>query len=66
MRPGASGFSLKHRVAALERERGRLEGCLELTETAESTMRAERTERRRLQERLEASGKPWWRRMFGR
>jgi chromosome segregation ATPase len=52
-------------VRSLERERGRLEGRLELTERAESSIReerdrllgeleAERDERRRLLERLEA------------
>lgn len=69
---------LVDRVAALERERGRLEGRLELTETTESTMRAERerliaeleaerAERRRLQERLEAEQRRgFWSRLFGR
>jgi excisionase family DNA binding protein len=68
---------LMDRVAALERERGRLEGRLELTETTESTMRAERerliaeleaerAERRRLQERLEAEqSRGFWSRLFG-
>jgi len=61
----------------LERERGRLEGRLELTEQAESTTRAERdrliaeleaerAERRRLVERLEAEQRRgFWQRLFG-
>jgi chromosome segregation ATPase len=71
---------LMDRVAALERERGRLEGRLELTETTESTTRAERdrliaeleaerAERRRLAEQLEAerarAGRGFWSRLFG-
>ncbi len=66
-------------VRDLEREIGRLEGRLELTEQAESTIREERDrllreleeereERRRLAERLEelaAARRPWWRRVFG-
>jgi len=77
--PGApeSVRYLMDRVAALERERGRLEGHLELTERAESTMRAERerlaaeleaerAERRRLQERLEAQQRRgFWSWLFG-
>jgi hypothetical protein len=67
---------LVDRVAALERERGRLEGRLELTEQAESTMRAERerllaeleaerVERRQLAERLEAEQRRgFWSRLF--
>jgi chromosome segregation ATPase len=65
------------RVAiGLERELGRLESRLELTERAESTVREERdrlireleevrAERRQLQEELEAARRPWWRRLFG-
>jgi septal ring factor EnvC (AmiA/AmiB activator) len=65
------------RVAALERERGRLEGRLELTEQTESTTRAERdrliaeleaerAERRRLAEHLEAEQRRgFWSRLFG-
>lgn len=68
---------LMDRVAALERERGRLEGRLELTEQAESTTRAERdrliaeleaerAERRRVAERLEAEQRRgFWSRLFG-
>jgi len=62
---------------ALERERGHLEGRLELTEQTESTIReewdrllaeleTERTERRRLVERLEAEQRRgFWSRPFG-
>ena len=68
---------LRLRVEALQRELGRLEGRLELTERTESTMREERerlerlleeerAERRRVQEELEAErGKGFWRRLFG-
>jgi len=77
--PGApeSGRELMDRVAALERERGRLEGRLELTEQTESTTRAERdrliaeleaerAERRQLAERLEAEQRRgFWSRFFG-
>jgi chromosome segregation ATPase len=77
--PGApeSVRELVDRVAALERERGRLEGRLELTEQTESTTRAERdrliaeleaerVERRRLQEQLEERKRGFWVRLFGR
>jgi excisionase family DNA binding protein len=64
------------RVEALQRELGRLEGRLELTEKAESSMREERerlladlererVERRRLEEELREAHRPWWQRMFG-
>lgn len=71
---------LRERVQDLQRQLGRVEGRLELTERTESTMREERerlerlleeerTERRRLQERLEetqeAASRSWWRRVFG-
>lgn len=68
---------LRERVEALQRELGRLEGRLELTERTESTMREERErlaqlleeerqERRRLQEQLDAErGKGFWQRLFG-
>src|SRR5215210_2950000 len=68
---------LRERVEGLQRELGRLEGRLELTERTESTMREERehlhqlleeerAERRRLQEELDAErGKGFWRRLFG-
>ena len=64
-------------ASSLERELGRLEGRLELTERAESTIREEqdrlireleevRFERRRLQEELEAARRErsWWRKLF--
>jgi excisionase family DNA binding protein len=69
---------LVDRVAALERERGRLEGRLELTEQTESTTRAERdrliaeleaerVERRQLAERLEAEQRRgFWAKLFGK
>jgi excisionase family DNA binding protein len=77
--PGApeSVRELMDRVAALERERGRLEGRLELEEQTESTIReerdrliaeleAERAERRQLAERLEAEQRRgFWSRFFG-
>ena len=71
---------LRERVQDLQRQLGRVEGRLELTERTQSTMREERerlerlleeerTERRRLQERLveaqAAASRSWWRRMFG-
>jgi excisionase family DNA binding protein len=78
--PGApeSVRELVDRVAALERERGRLEGRLELTEQTESTTRAERdrliaeleaerVERRQLAERLEAEQRRgFWAKLFGK
>jgi chromosome segregation ATPase len=75
-----SGVELLEVVRALERERGRLEGRLELTERTESTTRAERdrliaeleaerAERRRLAEQLEAerarAERGFWSRLFG-
>lgn len=68
---------LRERVEGLQRELGRLEGRLELTERTESTMREERerleqllgeerAERRRLQEQLDAErSRGFWRRLFG-
>jgi excisionase family DNA binding protein len=66
---------LRRRVEDLQRELGRLEGRLELTEKTESTMaeererilaqlEEERAERRRLQERVEELSLPWYRRLF--
>lgn len=70
---------LRRRVEDLQRELGRMEGRLELTERTESTMREERerleqlleeerAERRRLQARLEEAqadaSRSWWRRLF--
>ena len=68
---------LRERVEGLQREIGRLEGRLELTERTESTMREERerleqllgeerAERRRLQEQLDAErSRGFWQRLFG-
>jgi excisionase family DNA binding protein len=67
---------LRQRVEGLQRELGRLEGRLELTERTESTMREERERleqlleeeraERRLQEQLDAErSKGFWRRLFG-
>ena len=68
---------LRERVEGLQRELGRLEGRLELTERTESTMREERerleqllgeerAERRRLQEQLDAErSRGFWPRVFG-
>ena len=68
---------LRERVEGLQRELGRLEGRLELTERTESTMReererlaqlleGERAERRRLQEELNTErSKGFWQRLFG-
>ncbi len=78
--PGApeSPGELLEVVRALEREVGRLEGRLELTETTESTLReqldreCERADRleeehRRLVERLEVEQRRgFWSRLFGR
>jgi len=61
---------------SLQRELGRLEGRLELTEVAESTLReslarereradAAETEARMLREDLARRESPWWRRLFG-
>jgi excisionase family DNA binding protein len=68
---------LRERVEGLQRELGRLEGRLELTERTESTMREERerlaqlleeerAERRRVQEELNTErSKGFWQRLFG-
>ena len=67
---------LRLRVENLQRELGRLEGRLELTEQTESTMREERDrllqerdrERERadrLEEELRQSRRSWWSRLFG-
>jgi excisionase family DNA binding protein len=81
MRSAEEARELRERVEGLQRELGRLEGRLELTERTESTMREERerleqlleeerAERRRLQERLEAelaeASRTWWQRLLGR
>jgi excisionase family DNA binding protein len=76
-RSAEEALELRERVEGLQREIGRLEGRLELTERTESTMREERerleqlldeerAERRRLREELDAErGKGFWRRLFG-
>ncbi len=63
---------LRDRVEGLQRELGRLEGRLELTEVAESTLREqlerERARADRLEEELREARErllPWWRRLFG-
>jgi excisionase family DNA binding protein len=68
---------LRERVEGLQRELGRLEGRLELTERTESTMREERerleqlleeerAERRRLQEELDTErSKGFWQKLLG-
>ena len=68
---------LHRRLEDLQRQLGRLEGRLELTERTESTMQGERerliahleeerAERRRLQQRVEELSVPWYRRWFRR
>jgi excisionase family DNA binding protein len=63
------------KVEALQRELGRLEGRLELTEVAQSTLRdhlqrerkradEERERADRLEEELQKARRPWWRRWF--
>jgi excisionase family DNA binding protein len=68
---------LRERVEGLQRELGRLEGRLELTERTQSTMleerqrleqllEEERAERQRLQEQLDAErSRGFWQRLFG-
>ncbi len=62
-------------MEALQRELGRLEGRLELTEVTESTLREalerereradeERDRANRLEEELREARRPWWRRVF--
>jgi len=64
------------RVTELERELGRLEGRLEITEVAASTLREqlererqradeERERANRLAEQLQEAQRPWWKRWFG-
>jgi excisionase family DNA binding protein len=59
----------QERVEALQRELGRLEGRLELTEMTESTLREqlerERERADRLEEELRDARRPWWSRIFG-
>ena len=67
---------LRERVENLQRELGRLEGRLELTQVTESTMReslerereradAAELEARKLREELAQARRSWWRRLFG-
>jgi len=62
-------------VRELERELGRVQGRLEITEVAESTLREqlerersradeERERANRLEEELREARRPWWRRLF--
>ncbi len=71
-----SAREYQERVEDLQRELGRLEGRLEITEVAESTLREslqrERERADRLEEELRdarqakpAAARPWWRRIFG-
>jgi hypothetical protein len=59
----------RERVEALQRELGRVEGRLELTEVAESTLREqlqrERERADRLEEELREARRSWWSRLFG-
>jgi excisionase family DNA binding protein len=59
----------RDRVEDLQRELGRLEGRLELTEVAESTLREqlqrERERADRLEEELREARRSWWSRLFG-
>jgi excisionase family DNA binding protein len=61
---------LRERVESLQRELGRLEGRLELTEMAESTLREqlerERERADRLEEELRDARRSWWDRLWGR
>jgi len=53
----------------LQRELGRLEGRLEISEVAESTLQEslqrERERADRLEEELRDARRSWWRKMFG-
>jgi excisionase family DNA binding protein len=57
-------------IQGLERQLGRLEGRLEITEVAESTLREqldrERDRADRLEEELRDARRSWWARLFGR
>jgi excisionase family DNA binding protein len=61
---------LRARVEDLQRELGRLEGRLEITEVAESTLRQQLVRERgradRFEDELKDARRPWWRRIFGR
>jgi hypothetical protein len=59
----------RDRVEDLQRQLGRLEGRLELTELTESTLREqlqrERERADRLEEELREAHRSWWSRLFG-
>jgi excisionase family DNA binding protein len=59
----------QERVENLQRQLGRLEGRLEITEVAESTLREqlqrERERADRLEEELRDARRSWWARIFG-
>jgi excisionase family DNA binding protein len=59
----------RDRVEDLQRQLGRLEGRLELTELTESTLREqlqrERERADRLEEELREARRSWWSRLFG-
>jgi excisionase family DNA binding protein len=61
---------LRERVETLQRELGRLEGRLELTEQTESTLREtlerERERADRLEDELRDARRTWWDRLTGR
>ena len=60
---------LRARVEDLQRELGRLEGRLEITEVAESTLRQQLVRERgradRLEDELKDARRSFWRRLFG-
>jgi TolA-binding protein len=60
---------LRERIEDLQRELGRMEGRLEITEVAESTLREQLTREReradRLEEELREAREGFWRRLFG-
>ena len=73
---GEEAAELRDRVEDLQRELGRLEGRLELTEVAESTLREqlerereradqERERAERLEAELRDARRSWWQRLFG-
>ena len=65
-----SARDYQERLEALQRELGRLEGRLEISEVAESTLREqlerERERADRLEEELRDASRSWWSRVFGR
>jgi len=65
-----SARDYQERLEALQRELGRLEGRLEISEVAESTLREQlqREQERadRLEEELREARRSWWSRIFGR